>query len=129
MQPTSLTPDDAAAISLERVMLCAVATLVEQRDAVRQGDHQPAILGKRDAADEVRHRPALDGHAGPVQTMDGGGPDIDPVEGLRRVIPDRAFAQDVAVRADPGDLVHQTVRPPSTGNSTPVMKAPSSEAR
>ena len=33
MQHTSLTPDNPAALPLERVMLCAVATLIEQRDA------------------------------------------------------------------------------------------------
>ncbi len=36
-------------------------------------------------------------------------------------------AQDAALAADPGGV--QIVRPPSTGNSTPVMKSASSEAR
>ena len=33
MPPTSLIPENPAAVSLERTLLCAMATLVEQRDA------------------------------------------------------------------------------------------------
>ncbi len=62
-----------------------------------------------------------------IEPAQRGTADVHSKEGLRLLVPERTFAQDVTLAADPDHI--QIVRPPSTGNSAPVMKPASSEAR
>jgi len=73
---------------------------VKQGDFPGQGHQQPVVIGQRDGAGKSRQRPAVNVPGGRMKPAKRRPANVEPVQALRLVVPQRGLAQDVGLRAD-----------------------------